>query len=82
MTVTDTAGFKNGASGFDDINASLFKTVSSILLSLLCYAIYQWNKEYFQINWEWLILYHYGADDPFMSNNYRPVTLGLLNDYV
>ena len=71
------SSLKNGAPGYDDINASVLKLISSCVASPLVYLC---NKSLAQgifpnelklAN----VLPLYKADDPFVFNNYRPVSL-------
>ena len=68
---------KNGAAGYDDINASLLKMVSScIVLPLVYLCNLSLDQGIFPDELKVAnIVPLYKADDPFMFNNYRPVSL-------
>ena len=67
---------KNGAAGYDDINASLLKMVSScIVLPLVYLCNLSLDQGIFPDELKVAnIVPLYKADDPFMFNNYRPVS--------
>ena len=71
------SSLKNGAPGYDEINASVLKIISSCVTSPLVYLCNKSLEQGIFPNELKLanVLPLYKADDPFVFNNYRPVSL-------
>ena len=69
--------FKNGAPGYDEINAWVLKIISSCVASPLVYLCnISLEQGIFPIELKLAnVLPLYKADDPFVFNSYRPVSL-------
>ena len=68
---------KNGAAGHDEIKASILKSISSYIIDPLAYICnLSLNQGVFPSELKTAnVLPLYKADDPFLFNNYRPVSL-------
>ena len=68
---------KNGAAGHDEIKASILKSISSYIIDPLAYICnLSLNEGVFPSEVKIAnVLPLYKADDPFLFNNYRPVSL-------